>query len=206
MTYLPKYNQNQINNFNDFHFSLWQLIKEILAYYNTLVVGKENYCREMQKGAVFFGYSDQNLNVLNNNSQIEWLLTIQYDVTNTANIINNSRQSFSELKKVVLPYQFNIRCLPTNLATKSQADPKFRIETIFNKLEKDLCNSDFKFEIIPNTIQYQGVIQTELSNKKVYINCQSNKLLDNRFVDNEAINNRQFVVGVETFQICFKQD
>ena len=206
MTYIPKYNQNQINNFNDFHFSIWQLVKDILDYYNDTQPGSSNYSREMQNGAVFFGYSDQNLVKLNNTSKAEWLLTIQYDFTNTANIINNSRQSFSELKKVVLPYQFNIRCLSTSLDTKSQADPRFRIESIFNRLEKDLCNSDFKFEIIPSKIEYEGVVQTELSNKKVYIDCQSNRLVDNRFIDNEAINNRQFVVGAETFQICFKQD
>lgn len=206
MPYTPSYIANQTPSFNDFHFSLWQLVKEILAYYDTLSPGDANYFRELQKGSVYFGYSYQNLKQLNSNSDIEYMLTIQYDSTNTANIIDGSKSSLNPEKTFVLPYQFTIRSLTTStISTKSVGDPKFRIQKIFDRLELDLCNSNYTFQVIPNSIDYLGTVQTGLSNKQVQITCTSNRPVDQRFIDNESINNNQYVVGSDSYQIHFRQ-
>lgn len=207
MPYTPNYIGNNTPNFSDFHFSLWQLVKDILAYYDALTPGDDNYFRELQNGAVFFGYSDQNLKLLNNSSNTEFLITIQYDSTNLASIIDDSKKGFNPSKSFTLPYQFTIRSLTSSaIDQKAVGSPKFRIQKIFDRLEQDLCNSNFTFQIVPNTINYLGVVQSGLSDKQVQITCASNRPVDNRFIDQEAINTSQYITGSDTYQIHFKQD
>jgi len=208
MAYTPSYSNQILPEYTSFNFALWQHVKEILAYYNGLTPGDANYYREMTNGDVYFGYTDKNLKKLNNQTGVEWMLTIQQNWNDKANSLDGSKVGKNLDNAFILPYQFTIRTLhTTTITTASVGDPKFRLAKIFDRLTLDLCDNEDgqSFSVAPNTIDYLGTVQSSLISDTVTIQSDgTNRCLNDRVITDETINSRQFVTGSESYQVGFR--
>lgn len=201
MAYTPKYNTNQLPEYNDFSFSLWKMLQDVLVYYNT------TSNRAVHNGQVEFGFTDESIVELSTNDNIEWLLTVQLDNTNISNTINPSQVGIHEDPFYTFPYIFTLRVASDVglLNQKVLSDPKFRVIKILQTLQQDVCNSNYTSTIVPNTIDYYGVTQTNLSNRAVTISNTANTVVGEPVVTEETLNSRSFVTANQVFQIFFRR-
>lgn len=208
MTYTPSRQTNNVPDLRDMHFSMYQLLTDIFAYYDTLTSSDPLYSFAMQKAKVVFGFSEEELVELSNSSNdTRSLISLYYDDLDTANIslpYQSGRQIDTSFR---LPYNIYIRTLSTSDATLDYAlaHEYMRINKIITELDKALTNDGYTQTIAPNTIEYNGVAQTSLSEKEVAINCGSNSIIGVPILRQETLNNRQFRVGIRKYAIHFKQ-
>lgn len=206
MAYTPSQQPNNIVDLRDFHFSVVEFVNQICAYYNALTNSDPEFCREMQKTIVSYGFSEEELTKLNTTNGAESLISIYYDADDVSNIslpYNKGRQLSDQFR---LPYYLYIRTLKVSTATTfAQSNEYMRISKMFQILSKALTNDNFVLTIVPNTISYKGTIQASLSTKPVTINSGSNSAIGTYSIQQETLNSRQYAVGRASFVFHLRQ-
>lgn len=207
MTYTPSQQTNNIVDLRDLHFSVIEFVNQICTYYNELTNVNSDFCREMQKTVVSYGFSEEELTKINNNNGSEALISIYYDADDVSSIslpYNKGRQLSDQFR---LPYYIYIRTLKISTATTfAQSNEYMRISKMFQVLSKALTNDNFVLTITPNEINYKGTVQTDLSNKPVTINSGSNSAIGTYAIQQETLNSRQYAVGRALFMFHLRQN
>lgn len=207
MTYTPNQQLNNIPDLRDFHFCTVEYINRICTYYNNLSTGDNNFCREMQKIVVSYGFSEEELTKLNSQNGSEALLSVYFNSDDTASLSLPYERGRHLGDQFRLPYYLYIRTLKISSATTfAQSNEYMRISKMFQILTQALTNDNFSLTISPSTIIYKGVVQSTLSNKPVIMNSGSNSSIGTYRIQQETLNSRQYAVGIASFVFHFRQN
>jgi hypothetical protein len=207
MSFFPSSQTNNIPDLRSFHFAFVEFVSQIVKYYDDLTNTDVDFCREMQKAEVVYGFSEKELTNLNSENETEALISVYFDQDNLSDISLPHFKGRHFAEQFRLPYFIYIRTLKINEATTfAESNEYMRISKMFSILEKAVANDDFTLSITPNSIVYNDVIQHSLSDKTVTINSGSNSIIERFSIVSESYNNRQYAVGRSSFLIHFTQN
>lgn len=199
---MPNYIDTNNINRADAQMAVWACLNDIITNWNTGNVDL------LKGGVVEIGFTNENLGILSN-SNVQFLLTIQEDFSNAIEYSLPGQNKKRHGQEFYIPYQTKLRISPLSSYIYNDFagnDPKMKINFIFDELDKEMTRKIEKFTITPKSIVYKNTLQNNLSNKEIKIVKNHSYINDFRFIDQQSINNKQYVIGTNSYTVAFLQE
>lgn len=204
MAYTPNPNNNKIPDLRSFHWAFYSLVRDIFSYYGE----NPNTQVEMEQTQVIFGYSDDNLVLLNSTNDILNIASVELDESNLADTIDNSLNGLHRDYKFSFPAFVTIRTLENTSSDLlvSQRDQKSKLLKMIEVLRRDITEQKPQtfYSVIPNEISYYDEIQVNLSNNEYRIYTDTSKIID-FVVTEESINRTSYMTAKILFLLDYRE-